>query len=173
MRLSGTLRSWNDDRGFGFIAPTDGGVREIFVHVSAFPRTGSRPTVGEKLTFEVESAGAGKSRAVNVHRETLESARLHRPGTTNTASLARNPIVLATVLLLVAGAAIFGYALHSKRTADAAAASTRCDGRRHCSEMTSCAEAKYFLKYCPGTQMDGDNDGTPCEEQWCTSPFAK
>ena len=44
----------------------------------------------------------------------------------------------------------------------------RCDGRTHCSQMTSCKEAKYFLKNCPGTQMDGDRDGVPCEQQWCT-----
>jgi hypothetical protein len=34
-------------------------------------------------------------------------------------------------------------------------------------------EAKYFLKNCPDTKMDGNNDGTPCEQQWCTSPFVK
>ncbi|MCX7034006.1 MAG: excalibur calcium-binding domain-containing protein [Arenimonas sp.] len=33
--------------------------------------------------------------------------------------------------------------------------------------MRSCAEAKYFLEFCPGAQMDGNNDGEPCEEQWC------
>lgn len=49
----------------------------------------------------------------------------------------------------------------------ATAASHRCDGRKHCSQMTSCAEATYFLKHCPGVQMDGDNDGIPCEQQWC------
>ncbi len=43
----------------------------------------------------------------------------------------------------------------------------RCDGRTHCSQMTSCEEATWFLKNCPGTQMDGDNDGIPCERQWC------
>jgi hypothetical protein len=43
----------------------------------------------------------------------------------------------------------------------------RCDGRTHCSQMTSCAEATFFLKNCPGTQMDGNNDGVPCERQWC------
>lgn len=45
--------------------------------------------------------------------------------------------------------------------------SFRCDGRTHCSQMTSCAEAKYFLANCPGVKMDGDRDGTPCEQQWC------
>lgn len=43
----------------------------------------------------------------------------------------------------------------------------QCDGRTHCSQMTSCEEATFFLKNCPGVKMDGDNDGVPCESQWC------
>ncbi|WNO59693.1 excalibur calcium-binding domain-containing protein [Rheinheimera sp. MMS21-TC3] len=39
----------------------------------------------------------------------------------------------------------------------------RCDGRQHCSQMTSRAEAEFFLENCPNTKMDGDNDGIPCE----------
>lgn len=42
-----------------------------------------------------------------------------------------------------------------------------CDGRQHCSQMTSCAEATYFLQHCPNTKMDGNYDGIPCEKQWC------
>jgi hypothetical protein len=42
-----------------------------------------------------------------------------------------------------------------------------CDGRTHCSQMTSCEEAEYFINHCPGTEMDGDRDGVPCERQWC------
>lgn len=49
----------------------------------------------------------------------------------------------------------------------AASATFRCDGRTHCSQMTSCAEAEYFLRNCPGTKMDGNRDGVPCERQWC------
>ena len=43
-----------------------------------------------------------------------------------------------------------------------------CDGRTHCSQMKSCAEAKYFLANCPGVKMDGNGDGIPCEQQWCS-----
>jgi len=39
----------------------------------------------------------------------------------------------------------------------------KCDGRVYCSDMHSRAEAEFFLKNCPGTKMDGDNDGVPCE----------
>jgi endonuclease YncB( thermonuclease family) len=47
-------------------------------------------------------------------------------------------------------------------------AAYRCDGRTYCSQMHSCAEATYFLRHCPGVKMDGNNDGVPCEKQWCT-----
>ncbi|MDD2878845.1 MAG: cold shock domain-containing protein [Rhodoferax sp.] len=47
-----------------------------------------------------------------------------------------------------------------------------CDGRKYCSQMTSCKEAKLFLQNCPGMEMDGNHDGVPCEQQWCTSPFS-
>ena len=46
-------------------------------------------------------------------------------------------------------------------------ASYKCDGRVHCSQMTSCEEATFFLRNCPGVKMDGNNDGVPCEMQWC------
>ena len=39
----------------------------------------------------------------------------------------------------------------------------KCDGRQHCSQMTSRAEAEFFIRNCPDTKMDGDNDGIPCE----------
>ena len=38
-----------------------------------------------------------------------------------------------------------------------------CDGRQYCSDMTSRAEAEFFVRNCPNTKMDGDHDGIPCE----------
>jgi endonuclease YncB( thermonuclease family) len=46
----------------------------------------------------------------------------------------------------------------------------RCDGRTRCSQMRSCEEATFFLKNCPGVQMDGDGNGVPCESQFCRRP---
>jgi hypothetical protein len=84
-------------------------------------------------------------------------------------------------LLLVAG--WYGYSQYQRRVqpplelADEVAAPAnsrtapdtrfKCDGRTYCSQMTSCAEATFFLQNCPGTKMDGNNDGIPCERQWC------
>ncbi len=39
----------------------------------------------------------------------------------------------------------------------------QCDGRQHCSQMRSRAEAEFFVANCPNTKMDGDHDGVPCE----------
>ena len=50
---------------------------------------------------------------------------------------------------------------------DQPASRSKCDGRTHCSQMRSCAEAEYFLRNCPNTKMDGNRDGEPCERQWC------
>lgn len=62
MRFSGTLKSWNDERGFGFIEPSQGG-QELFVHIKEFPSGSGRPSVGQLLTFEVESRPDGKKKA--------------------------------------------------------------------------------------------------------------
>lgn len=74
MRFEGTLSKWNDDRGFGFITPTLGG-SEVFVQISASPKDGCCPVVGERLTFEVQADGAGKKRAKNLLRLGRISAR--------------------------------------------------------------------------------------------------
>jgi len=38
-----------------------------------------------------------------------------------------------------------------------------CAGKRVCREMTSCAEARFYLAQCGVTSLDGDRDGVPCE----------
>lgn len=63
MRFEGKLKEWNDDRGFGFVQPAQGGA-DIFVHATAFAR-GRRPQVGDRVSFEVETGPKGK-RAKNV-----------------------------------------------------------------------------------------------------------
>lgn len=55
----------------------------------------------------------------------------------------------------------------SNSSASSSVRNATCDGRTYCSQMTSCAEATYFLQSCPGVEMDGNNDGVPCEKQWC------
>lgn len=51
--------------------------------------------------------------------------------------------------------------------APAPSSTYHCDGREHCSQMSSCTEATWFVRHCPNTKMDGDNDGIPCEQGIC------
>jgi uncharacterized membrane protein YsdA (DUF1294 family)/cold shock CspA family protein len=62
MRFTGTLKTWNDERGFGFLEPAQGG-QEIFVHIKSFPSGTGRPSVGQVLTFEVQTGSDGKKKA--------------------------------------------------------------------------------------------------------------
>ena len=73
MRQSGNLKSWNDERGFGFIEPALGG-KDIFVHIKAFPAGTDRPTIGQVLTFEVELGPNGKKRAHKVQHQVRNRA---------------------------------------------------------------------------------------------------
>jgi len=45
--------------------------------------------------------------------------------------------------------------------------SFKCDGRTHCSQMTSCEEVLFFLKNCPNVKMNGNNNSFSCEKLWC------
>lgn len=49
---SGTVKFYNEQKGFGFIQPDDGG-KDVFVHVTALERAGMRGLVeGQKVTFD-------------------------------------------------------------------------------------------------------------------------
>lgn len=42
-----------------------------------------------------------------------------------------------------------------------------CDGRTACKQMTSCEEARYFIKTCPGFNAGVFGEEASCENQWC------
>ncbi len=51
---TGTVKFYNDQKGFGFIQPDDGG-KDVFVHATALERAGMRGLVeGQKVSFETE-----------------------------------------------------------------------------------------------------------------------
>lgn len=83
MRFTGTLKTWNDERGFGFLAPEQGG-QEVFVHIKAFPSGTGRPSVGQVLTFEVQTGSDGKKKARAVQYP-VRSTQLQRPRSEATA----------------------------------------------------------------------------------------
>lgn len=173
MRIHGNLIKWNDDRGFGFISSSQH-ADEIFVHISAFPRDGARPKVGELISFEIDTEKSGKTRAVRILRPGTEIRRRKSAGQKSKSNAAPYKHGITFVLVLIFAYVAYNYYISQQSpnflvpkqivTEPVPTGQTfRCDGRQHCSQMTSRAEAEYFVRNCPNTKMDGDHDGIPCE----------
>ena len=67
MAMTGAVKFFNGERGYGFIKPDDGG-RDVFVHITAVERAGLKSLVeGQHVTFDVEPDKKGKGpKAVNL-----------------------------------------------------------------------------------------------------------
>lgn len=62
----GKVKFFNVDKGYGFIAPEDGG-SDSFVHISAVERAGLRTLLADqRLSYEIEADKRGKFSAVNL-----------------------------------------------------------------------------------------------------------
>jgi uncharacterized membrane protein YsdA (DUF1294 family)/cold shock CspA family protein len=64
MRDKGKLVSWNDEKGFGFIAPFSGAT-QVFIHVKAFSNRNRRPEINDVVTYTLSSDKQGRPRAIN------------------------------------------------------------------------------------------------------------
>jgi CspA family cold shock protein len=63
---TGTVKFFNESRGFGFIRPDDGS-KDVFVHISAVERAGlGTLNENQKVSFDVEKAHNGKVSATNL-----------------------------------------------------------------------------------------------------------
>lgn len=62
----GTVKFFNVDKGYGFIAPENGG-NDSFVHISAVERAGLQTLApNQRLSYEIENDRRGKQSAVNL-----------------------------------------------------------------------------------------------------------
>jgi cold shock protein len=65
--VTGTVKFYNVQKGFGFIQPDDGG-KDVFVHASALERAGMRNLVeGQKISFDTQQdSRSGKTALGNI-----------------------------------------------------------------------------------------------------------
>ena len=62
----GTVKFFNNDRGYGFITNEEGG-KDAFVHISAVERSGMTSLrEGQKLSYDMETGRDGKASATNL-----------------------------------------------------------------------------------------------------------
>ncbi len=64
--ITGTVKFFNIDKGYGFIAPEDGSA-DAFVHISAVERAGMHSLDrDQRISYELETNNRGKTSAVNL-----------------------------------------------------------------------------------------------------------
>lgn len=185
----GRLKHWKDDKGFGFIQSSEL-KQDTFIHISTLKAMSRKPKVGDFIYFEVEKQANGKSKAINCRIEGVAAKKIpkHSPRVHKNSSAAKSKIILLFAVVAIGAFAYQRIGLSSTTTPIEIDSPTQhtpktttssdtllnnafsesntnfsCDGRQHCSQMTSRAEAEYFIRYCPNTKMDGDSDGIPCE----------
>lgn len=105
MAQQGRLTEWNDERGFGFITPPDGGPK-VFAHISQFPRDTRRPTVLDLLTYSVEADDRGRLRASGVRF--LVPARARHPEPVDSPRTQHALVVSGSFVVLLATLALAG-----------------------------------------------------------------
>lgn len=179
--IRGELVRWNEDRGFGFISSNNRS-KDIFIHISSLKRMNRRPIVGDIIYFKEQVETNGKIKAINASIEGADLKKRKINKNNRNESNNKNITNIVYLVLFI----VIGYFAYDKFTSIANQSINKstltmvaptseikenysCQGKTYCSEMTSCAEAKYYQNNCSGTKMDGDGDGVPCESQWCNT----
>ncbi|TCB75920.1 cold shock domain-containing protein [Acinetobacter sp. ANC 4177] len=192
MFQEGKVKNYQAERGFGFIQ-VDGESRDLFFHIKDMPNRNIQPQIGEKLKFRiVEEKGKFKADNIvrldikNQSETFTPSARavINRGNQKKSGRQKQNnhgggiiTTIVGLILICLLAYFVYGkyqrYQLSQQSPADVQPVAQvpvnsnpngyRCDGRIHCSQMNSREEARWFVRNCPGTKMDGNNDGEPCE----------
>lgn len=188
----GQLISWNDSKGFGFIK-SESFERDMFIHISSLKSMSRKPKTNDFIYFDVEKQPDGKSKATNCRIEgvlALKQTSKSNSYKKKSSSVASNFFSITVVVVLILfgyqrlGSKVDRYTPSTNSEPQIVEqfrytsspnvepqiiektypiSSFSCDGRQHCSQMNSRAEAVYFIRHCPNTKMDGDRDGIPCE----------
>lgn len=161
MRQQGRLTEWNDDRGFGFIAPLDGGPR-VFVHISEFPRDKRRPMKLDLVAYDVDKDDRGRLRGTQVLYMAQTGTARTTPQSTTTGGRQLSIMLAVSVLLVgmfIAAESYLGPSFVGKSLTDLSA-----------TQSTDQSIASAFQNHASGVRVVGegvvervlsdDNDGS-------------
>lgn len=105
MRDQGRLIEWFDEKGYGFIQPTDPDKARIFLHIKDFARPGPRPLLGCALEYNVTLDAQGRFRAQQVKYLKASQAKTQlprRPVPQSTPAQAIQPLQIASIIYMIA-----------------------------------------------------------------------
>ncbi|WP_432741824.1 cold shock domain-containing protein [Methylobacter sp. G7] len=101
--IKGVLKTWKEDRGFGFISPDDGG-KDVFIHISALKGTSRRPVTGDVIYYQIARDNRGKFKAVDAYIDGVEILEDKASGFFNTKT---GVMLLALALAVIAAVVVF------------------------------------------------------------------
>jgi CspA family cold shock protein len=106
--VKGVLKTWKEDRGFGFIKPDDGG-KDIFIHISALKGVSRRPITGDVIYYQIAKDNRGKYKAINAYIEGVSIAEDKTGDLLKINSRKKRTIALAVTvgLLIIIAIAVF------------------------------------------------------------------
>jgi cold shock protein len=106
--VKGVLKTWKEDRGFGFIKPDDGG-KDIFIHISALKGVSRRPIMGDVIYYQIAKDNRGKYKAVNAQIEGISIAEDKSGDLLKASSSKKWTIAMAVGLLIIIAVAVYIY----------------------------------------------------------------
>lgn len=193
MLHQGKLRDWNPGNGSGFIQQEKAGP-DIRISSSGFRKKPENLQDGDSIFFQIEVDPQGKPKAVFAYRAGQHFApapAVKKPALSSLPFQQLLSVVVTLSILAWLGYQSM-HLLRAEVSSPAVAGGIettdpqsttasfenpvwppiqaqqypqfQCEGKQHCSEMSSCDEARFYLKNCPNVLIDGDNDGRPCEK---------
>jgi len=100
MRFKGTISEWNDDRGFGFSRPAEGGDR-VFCHIKTFEERSKRPSLNATVTYELGRDDRGRPQARQIRYPSAVRRPVANQVPLSSAAQLKVPIVGSSVFMLV------------------------------------------------------------------------
>ncbi len=104
--VKGVLKTWKEDRGFGFIKPDDGG-KDIFIHISALGAVSRRPITGDVIYYQIAKDNRGKYKAINAQIEGVSLIDDKAEDLLKTGSRKKMAVVMAIGLIIIIAVAVF------------------------------------------------------------------
>jgi cold shock CspA family protein len=104
--VKGVLKTWKEDRGFGFIKPDDGG-KDIFIHISSLKGVSRRPLTGDVIYYQIAKDNRGKYKAINAQIEGVSIIEDKAGDLPKISSSKKWTIAMAVGLLIIIAIAVF------------------------------------------------------------------
>ena len=172
LKFQGKITKWNFVKGFGFISPNGGG-EDVFAHISSFNNRNKKPQIDALVTYEIKLDIKSRKRAENINFVDEKKRPQEKNTNISIIKIVKTISIIAVITILFFE--LYQYRSTSIESTIYKASSLRsydarqysCKGKTFCSQMISCEEAIFYQEKCGASEIDGNHDGIPCEQQWC------